>query len=61
MPYKDKTRDRRWHKDAMRIKRAKLKLYSKQILHTNSGVVTPSTLNSVTPNVDADGNVIYDE
>ncbi len=61
MPYKDKHKDRLWHKEHMRIKRAKEKLYKTYILHeAKSGVVTPSTLNPVTP-IDADGNVIYDE
>ena len=63
MPYKDKYKDRLWHKQYMRDKRRLVKL--------NSRVVTPSTLNllhpviptttpTATPNIDADGNVIYD-
>jgi hypothetical protein len=49
MPYKDKHKDRLWHKEHMRLKRKLLKSVPK------SGVVTPSTLR------DVDGNVIYDE
>jgi hypothetical protein len=52
MPYKDKTKDRLWHKQHMRTKRRILKL--------NSRVVTPSTLKPLHP-TDADGNVIYDD
>ena len=48
MPYKDKERDRRWHKAKMRERRA--------ILRLDSRVVTPS----VTPKIDADGNPIPD-
>ena len=48
MPYKDKVKDREWHRDVMRKRRAKLKL--------EGSIVTPE----VTPKVDADGNVIYE-
>ena len=44
-PYKDKVKDREWHREYMRNKRKKR-------------VVTPPT---VTPKVDADGNIIYEE
>ena len=37
MPYKDKHKDKLWHKNYMRLKRKLIKL------HSNSGVVTPST------------------
>jgi len=46
MPYKDKHKDRLWHKNHMRLKRKSVPKYV---------VVTPPTLR------DADGNVIYDE
>jgi len=49
MPYKDKHKDRLWHRNHMRLKRKLLKSVPKY------GVVTPPTLR------DADGNVIYDE
>uniref|UniRef100_A0A6M3KGG3 Uncharacterized protein n=1 Tax=viral metagenome TaxID=1070528 RepID=A0A6M3KGG3_9ZZZZ len=54
MPYKDKLKDRLWHKQHMRMKRKLLKYVPK------SEDVTPSTLKPVTP-IDADGNAIYDE
>lgn len=49
MPYKDRDKDRHWHKLKMRERRATLKL--------NSRFVTPP----VTPKIDADGNPILDE
>ena len=65
MPYKDKLKDRLWHKEHMKIKRAKQRLYKTYILHkAKNDIVTPSTLNPVTPispSIDADGNIIYDE
>ena len=45
-PYKSKERDRMWHKLKMRERRAVLRLKGR--------FVTPS----VTPRIDADGNVI---
>lgn len=50
MPYKDKYKDRTWHRNYMRTKRMLLKSVSK------NDFVTPS----VTPKLDADGNIIYD-
>ena len=44
MPYKNKQKDRQWHKAKMRERRA--------ILRLNGRFVTPS----VTPKRDADGN-----
>ena len=41
MPYKSKTRDRLWHRDAMRRRRSVAKRQ----------VVTPSTKDSVTPSI----------
>jgi hypothetical protein len=61
MPYKSEEKNRIWHREHMRMKRLILKGFSKQMLHTNSGVVTPSTLTIVRPQLDADGNVIYVE
>ena len=56
MPYLDKYKDRKWHKEYMRRKRDKLRLEGR--------VVTPQ----VTPvrpykpkTTDADGNVIYED
>ena len=46
MPYKEKAQDRQWHKIKMRERRARLKLEGR--------FVTPS----VTPQLDADGNII---
>ena len=43
MPYKDKRKDRLWHKNHMRIKRKLLKLMPK------SDIVTPSTLTLLHP------------
>ena len=63
MPYKDKLKDRLWHKQYMKIKRAKQRLYKTYILHkAKNDIVTPPTLKFVTPNkTDADGYVIYDD
>jgi len=49
MPYKNKHKDRLWHRNHMRLKRVKTKLISR--------VVTPD----VTPKYDADGNKVYDD
>jgi len=55
MPYKDKHKDRLWHKNHMRTKRKLLKFVPK------SDIVTPSTLNLLHPKYDADDNRIYDD
>ena len=54
MPYKDRSKDKQWHRDKMRERRTILKL--------NSRFVTPDvTPDDVSiPKIDADGNVIPD-
>jgi len=53
MPYKDKHKDRLWHRNHMRLKRKSVPKY---------GVVTPSTSTMLDPvNHDADGYIIYDD
>ena len=52
-PYKDKVKDREWHREYMRNKRKKR-------------VVTPSDIKELHPSkaipkTDADGNIIYEE
>ena len=52
-PYRDKVKDREWHREYMRNKRRK-------------SVVTPSDIkvlhpSKAIPKTDADGNVIYEE
>lgn len=48
MPYQNKEKDRRWHRLAMRKRRAVLKAVNRN--------VTPG----VTPKLDADGNLLPD-
>ena len=56
MPYKDKHKDRLWHRNHMRTKRKLLKSVPK------SDIVTPSTSTMLDPvNHDADGYIIYDD
>ena len=54
MPYKDRSKDKQWHRDKMRKRRA--------ILRLNSRFVTPDVTPDVKlpPKIDADGNVIPD-
>ena len=65
MPYRDKAKDREWHRDKMRERRAKLKLDSRFVTPQDESV-TPSPITYtapwiVEPQVDADGQVIYEE
>ena len=48
---------KKYQREYMRRKRAKLKLYSK----LNSNFVRPKTSIPVRPNIDADGNIYYEE
>ena len=58
MPYKDKQKDREWHKDYMKNKRSSLKM---GVTIEKHGVVTPETYGHPSAGaklVDADGNLI---
>jgi hypothetical protein len=57
MPYKDIEKNRMWHRNHMRMIRL-----NKHVTNSVSkyDIVTPSTLKLVTPKLDADGNIIYD-
>jgi hypothetical protein len=59
MPYSDKTKDRKWHREYMRKCRSKLKM---GVTGRNYGVVTPETEEERDQvRCDVDGNMIYDD
>jgi hypothetical protein len=58
MPYKDKLKDRNWHRDYMRKCRSESKI---GVTIKNYGVVTPKQEdNYIGTRCDADGSAIYD-